>query len=111
MKLRTNRVEPEDYGTLKFRMFDIDHELSLQDFGEALRIPSSGAGRAPNLFNPESFWIAITSKESCCPKGEKATCIQNPCFRYAQKALAYTLFGRGDNPDVASIRELYYLYC
>src|SRR3954466_10294079 len=72
MKLRTNRLEPEHYGTLKFRMFDIDHELSLDDFGQALRIPSSGAGRAPNSFNPETFWIAITGRESYCPKGAKA---------------------------------------
>ncbi|XP_058741312.1 uncharacterized protein LOC131613680 [Vicia villosa] len=105
MKLRTNRLEPEHYGTLKFRMFDIDHELSLEEFGQALRVPSSGAGRAPNSFNPETFWIAITGRESYCPKGTKATSIQNPCFRYAQKALAYTLFGRGDSPGVASIRE------
>src|SRR4051812_6737245 len=83
MKLRTNRVEPEHYETLKFRMFDMDHVLSVEEFGEALRIPSSSAGRAPNSFNPETFWIAITGKESYCLKGAKATSIQNACFRYA----------------------------
>lgn len=92
-------------------MFDIDHELSLDEFGKALNLPSVGAGRAPDTFNPEPFWKVITGKESYYTKGTKASSIQNPCFRYAQKAFAYTLFGRGDNPGVVSIRELYFLYC
>src|SRR3954463_12863071 len=40
----------------------------------------------------------------------KASWIQNPCFRFAQKGLAFTLFGRGDSTGVATKRELYLLY-
>jgi hypothetical protein len=43
-------------------------------------------------------------------KGAKASGIQNPCFRYAQKGLAYTLFGRGDSTGVATQRELFFMY-
>jgi hypothetical protein len=43
-------------------------------------------------------------------KGAKASGIHNPCFRYAQKALAYTIFGHGDSTRVATQRELFFLY-
>lgn len=43
-------------------------------------------------------------------KGVKALGIQNPCFRYAQKMLAFTLFGRGDSIGVATQRELFFLF-
>lgn len=36
--------------------------------------------------------------------------IQNLCFRYVQKGLAYTLFGRGDSIGVATQRELFFLH-
>ncbi|XP_050877724.1 uncharacterized protein LOC127081515 [Lathyrus oleraceus] len=35
-------------------------------------------------------------------KGAKASGIQNPYFRYAQKVLDFTLFGRGDSTGVAT---------
>lgn len=43
-------------------------------------------------------------------KGAKASGTQNPCFRYAQKLLAFTLFGRGDGTSVATQRELFSLF-
>ena len=43
-------------------------------------------------------------------KEAKAYGIQNPCFRYAQKVLAFTLFGRGDSTGVATQRELFFLF-
>lgn len=36
--------------------------------------------------------------------------IQNPCIRYAQKGLDFTLFGRGDSTGVATQRELFLIY-
>lgn len=43
-------------------------------------------------------------------KGAKASGIQNPCFRYAQKMQAFTLFDRGDSTGVATQRELFFLF-
>lgn len=40
----------------------------------------------------------------------KASMIQNPCSWYAQKGLAYTLFGQGDSIGVATQRELFFLH-
>lgn len=42
--------------------------------------------------------------------GAKASGIQNPCFRYAQKVLAFTLFGRGGSTGVVTRRELFFLF-
>lgn len=36
--------------------------------------------------------------------------IQNPYFRYAEKGLTYTLFGRGDSTGVGTQRELFFLH-
>lgn len=33
LKIGANRLKPEFYATLKFCMFDIDHKLSLDEFG------------------------------------------------------------------------------
>lgn len=43
-------------------------------------------------------------------KGAKASRIHNPCFHYAQKMLAFTLFGRGDSTGVVTQREMFFLF-
>lgn len=64
----------------------------------------------PSGFAAGDFWSAITGLDEYIPNGDKGSWIQNPCFRYAQKRLAYTLFGRGDSTGVASKREFFFLH-
>jgi hypothetical protein len=110
LKNRWNRTEKEYYGTLHFRLFNTDMELTVEELGRILKLPIVGPGAVPDTFVPTEFWTAITSNNKYVSKGAKASGIHNPCFRYAQKALAYTIFGRGDSTGVATQRELFFLY-
>lgn len=98
------------FGTLRFRLFNNYHELSVEELAGILWLPLYGPGAVPDGFSPKDFWISITGRTDYTSKGAKASGIQNPCFRYAQKGLAYTLFGRGDITGVATQRELFFMY-
>jgi hypothetical protein len=111
MRRRWTGSEMEFYGQITFRLFDEDHELSIEELGSILRLPVSGPGTPPDTFSAIDFWRAITGKIGYNPSSGKASGIHNPCFRYAQKGLAYTLFGRGDSTGVAAKRELFFLHC
>lgn len=86
------------------------HELSIKELTGILQLLLYGPGAVPEGFSPHDFCTAITMKTNYTSKGAKASRIQNPYFRYAQKGLAYTLFGYGDSMDVASQRGLFFLY-
>ncbi|KAI5388149.1 uncharacterized protein LOC127100949 isoform X2 [Lathyrus oleraceus] len=111
MRRKWTGSEMEFYGKLTFRLFDEDHELSMEELGGILRLPVSGPEAPPDTFSAVDFWMAITGKNGYNPSSGKASGIHNPCFRYAQKGLAYTLFGLGDSTGVAAKRELFFLHC
>lgn len=98
------------FGTLRFRLFNNYHELSVEELVGILWLPLYGPGVVPDGFSPKDLWITITVRADYTSKGAKAYGIQNPCFRYAQKGLAYTLFGQGDSTGVATQRELFFMY-
>lgn len=98
------------FGTLRLHLFNDYHELSVEELAGILRIPLYELGAILNGFSPKDFWIAITRRTDYTSKGAKASDIQNPCFRYAQKGMAYTLFGRSDITGVATQRELFFMY-
>lgn len=98
------------FGTLRFCLFNNYHELSVKELVSILRLPLNRPGGVPDGFSPKDFWIAITRRMDYSIKGAKASGIQNLCFRYAQKGLAYTLFGRGDNTGVTTQRDLFFMY-
>lgn len=75
-----------------------------------LNLPIDGPALVPESFDAHAFWTAITCQEDYVAKGAKASGIQNPCFKFSQKALAYTLFCRGDRNGVATQRELFLLH-
>jgi hypothetical protein len=97
-------------GTMSFRLYNVDHELTVEQLGEILRLPLYGPGFVPDNFDAKTFWLAIAGRFNYVAKGAKASGIQNPCFRYAQKVSAFTLFGRGDSTGVATQRELFFLF-
>lgn len=98
------------YGTLWFRIFNNEHELYVEELAGIFRLPLYGPGAVLEGFAPHDFWTAITGKTDYTSKGAKASGIHNYCFRYAQKGLAYTLFGQGDSLGVVTQRELFFLY-
>lgn len=65
-------------------------------------------GVVPKWFTPYEFWTAITGRTDYTSKGAKASGIQNSCFCYAPKGLAYTLFGQGDITSMATHMELFF---
>lgn len=73
-------------------------------------MPIYGPEDIPNDFPIAQFWTDITSDLSYGSATAEASILQNPCFWYAQKGPAYTLFSRGDNNGVASQRELFFMY-
>ena len=110
LRHKWNGSEMDYYGDLEFCMFGHKHTLSVEEVGAALKLPSSGPGAPPETFPAAEFWEAITGTAGYNPSRAKATGIHNPCFRYAQKGLAYTLFGRGDSTGVCAKRELFLLH-
>lgn len=98
------------FGSLRFRLFNNYHELSMEKLAGILRLPLYGPGAVLDGLSPKDLWIAITWRTNYTSKGDKASDIQNPHFRYAHKGLAYTLFGRGDSMGVATQRELFFMY-
>lgn len=99
------------YGTLIFCLFNQNHNLSVEELGNILRFPIYGPRDVPSEFNVKNFWVDITGGHFYTVVGEKASTIQNHFFLYAQKVLAYTLFGWGDSTDVSIQREIFFLYC
>lgn len=97
-------------GTMSFRLYNVAHELTVEQLGEILHLPLYVPGVILDNFDAKTFWLAITGISDYVAKGVKALGIQNPCFRYAQKVLAFTLFGRGDSTGVATQREMFFLF-
>lgn len=95
---------------MTFRLYNVDHELTVEQLSEILRLPLYGPRAVPDSFDAKTFWLAITRRSNYVAKGPKASGIHNPCFRYAQKVMAFTLFGRGDNTGVVTQRELFFLF-
>lgn len=99
------------YGTLIFCLFNQNFELSVEDLGHILIFPIYGPEDVPNEFLIKNFWGEITGSHFYTASRAKASIIKNPCFGYAKKALAYTLFGQEDSTNVATQRELFFMYC
>lgn len=97
------------YGTLKFRMFDQDIMLSVKDLGETLRLPVFGPGEVPHGFDFVNFWASISGHHDYTTSKSKASKILNPIFRYIQKALTDTMFGRGNSTSVTFQMELFFI--
>lgn len=99
------------YGsTMHFRLYNVDHKLTVEQLGDILRLPLYDPRVVPNSFHAKTFWLAITDRTDYMAKGAKAYEIQNPYFCYAQKVLDFTLFDRGDSIGVDTQRDLFFLF-
>lgn len=82
------------YANLRFRLFNQNHELSVEDLGHILRFPFYGAEDVPSEFHIKKFLANIIGNRFYTAIGEKAPTIQNPCFCYAQMALVTPCLAR-----------------
>lgn len=64
-------------GTLRFRLFYNDYELSIKELAGILRLPLYGPGVVPEGFAPHDFWTVITGRNDYTSKGAKASDIQH----------------------------------
>lgn len=108
-----------------FRMFSIDHRLSLRMFNDYLRLPvADGAYRdVPSLWRPDPVWLSITcSKRKAYqdrwgrprvydPRQAKATDICNVNLRYLQRLTANIIFSRNDTQNGCRKAELFIIWC
>jgi len=101
-------------GLVSFRLNGILHELTLDQFNAIYNLPTNvdhHYRKVPDSFRASFFWSNISDQypNQYRPSTSKATHIQNPCFRYAQRILSSGLFGRDDSANVARESELYFL--
>jgi hypothetical protein len=84
-----------------FRLLNIDYDMSLQHFCEALGFANDGfvhdhwdPSLKPVDYQPATFWERITSLTSFVSRANKASNIHNPVLRYLQRVMACTIWGR-----------------
>lgn len=72
-----------NFGTLKFLLFNENHELTVEELGNILKLPIYGPGDVLDDFPLKHFWSEITGSLEYGSATAKASMIQNPCFWYA----------------------------
>jgi hypothetical protein len=102
-------------GTINFRMFNVEYELSFNDMAGLLHFPH-GHGVACEVNNDEDwqntfslFWRGITARHTESYEGNTASSIHNPALRYFRHLLAHTIFGRANTSKVNS-KEMFYMF-
>lgn len=83
LKHKWTSTEQEYYGTLTFRLFNNEHELTIEKLGALLHLLITSLSSLPHSFAAGDFWRAITGKTEYVVKEAKSSGIPNPCFRYA----------------------------
>ena len=63
-------------------------------------LPSGGDWRTPRDFLANDFWHTLTLEPKYKPSIAHATSIRNQCFRYIDRLMANTVFGRGDSESI-----------
>jgi len=110
---------------IRFRMFNIDHRMSLRMFNDLLRLPvADGAYRdVPSLWRPDPVWLSITCSKRkdfhdrwgrlrvYDPRQAKATDICNVNLRYLQRLTANIVFSRNDSQNGCRKAELFIIWC
>jgi hypothetical protein len=72
-----------------FRLMNVDYNMSLQHFCEALGFANEGyihdhwdPSLKPDNYEPADFWKQITGLNKYVPRANKASNIHNPVLRY-----------------------------
>ena len=62
---------------MNFRLYNVDHELTVEQLGEILHLPLYGLGAAPDSFNAKKNWLAVMGRTDYVVNGAKASGIHN----------------------------------
>ncbi|KMT19233.1 hypothetical protein BVRB_1g014150 [Beta vulgaris subsp. vulgaris] len=87
---------------VRFRMFNQEFDKTLDEFGDFYGLPRGGSVMYYNS-DPSLIWRQITGCSDYYPQSAKASRIHNPVFRYLQRLMASTIFGRHDSQG--TVRE------
>jgi hypothetical protein len=86
---------------ITFRLLNIDYNMSLQHFCDALGFANEGYIHDhwdPSLklvnYEPAAFWKRIIGLDEYVPRSNKASNIHNLVLRYLQRVMACTIWGR-----------------
>jgi len=110
---------------ISFRMFNIDHHMSLKGFNNLLHLPNflGSFCDVPQCWRPDLFWLSITCAKRKThinqfwrpqlydPRQAKATDIWNLTVWYLQCLMANIIFGRNYSQNVYQKGELFLLWC
>jgi hypothetical protein len=101
---------------VSFRLRNIDYDMSLQHFCDALGFANEGyihdswdPSLKPVDYQPAAFWERITGLSKYVTRANKASNIHNPILRYLQRVMAYTIWGRTELGNTRS-DELFMLW-
>ncbi|WVZ18098.1 hypothetical protein V8G54_005420, partial [Vigna mungo] len=97
-------------GLIAFRLHNVSYRLTLVEFNAIFGFPAGGKRNYLRSFDAWSFWDQLSQSSSFVSSDSKEANIQNPCFRYAHRLMAHTLFARGDSPSAVRKSELLFLW-
>ena len=91
-------------------MYNTDYTLELVELNAIFGFPNGGERRYPRIFNEHAFWCRLSTASQFVSSDSKESHIHYPCFRYAHRLLAHTLFAMGDNTVVVRKSELLFMW-
>ncbi|WVZ01768.1 hypothetical protein V8G54_022574, partial [Vigna mungo] len=97
-------------GLIAFRLHNVSYRLTLAEFNAIFGFPIGGARNYPKNFDVGSFWFQLSKSSSFVSFDSKEANIQHPCFRYAYRLMAHTLFARDDSHSAVRKSELLFLW-
>jgi len=91
-------------------LYNTDYTLELVELNAIFGFPNGGERRYPRIFNEHAFWCRLSTASQFVSSDSKESHIHYPCFRYAHRLLAHTLFAMGDNTVVVRKSELLFMW-
>ena len=108
-----------DFTRMEFRLFGQFHDITVDQLNEICGFPTSAGLEEPlNQLPPwgnETNETCATFKQLICDQVDEKSkyrgkIIKHPALRYIQRALAFTIFGRGETSSNINIKDIYFLY-
>ena len=101
-------------GYISFCLQGQFYELKSSAFNEIFGFPPGLdvlIRKVTHQFNPNVFWHEIAGGYNYSTSLWKCTHVRNPCFRVAQRIMAFSIFARDDSVNVPWLSKKYFLSC
>ena len=112
--LRTTKFNDQNpYYRMRFKLGDIDHFLTNEDFDNIFGFKSEGEIGPNTLWSPSSFW-ATNAKPNASPfqaGHSKFSYFFSKPLWYIHRFITYTFNTRGLSNEVVSFDDIYLLKC